>query len=363
MVATGTGKKLNAEQVQAVVWLVAKSVDGLEADQVTLVSSTGQVLSAAGQSDLAAGDARAKQTSEFETRMNSALQRMLDQALGAGHAVVQVTADLDFDSTSTTTQKYVADPSTPPLSEQHGTEKYTGTGSGTGGVLGPDNILVPGGTGGSGSYDKSTDTRNNAVGMVTETRKSAPGAVKRLAVAVLVDSAVAKDTDVAQLQQLVTSAAGLDTARGDTVAVSALKFDDSAAVAARKALAEEAAAASDAQLKSWIETGAMVFGVVVLLLMALLSGRKKRKKAKAIELTADERVQLEEMQAALEEAKRKELEGNGDAAAIGAGEGEGDGPVEISDAVRRQQNISALIERQPEEVAQLLRGWLADRRG
>jgi flagellar M-ring protein FliF len=364
LVATASGKKLSADQIQAVVHLVASSVEGLDADQVTVVGSDGRVLSTAGQTDAAAGDVRARQTTEFETRMNTALQRMLDQALGSGHAVVQVTADLDFDATSTTTQKHVADPDVPPLSEQKETEEYTGTGVPAGGVLGPDNIQVPGGTGGEGKYNKTTDTKNNAVGMVTETRKSAPGAVKRLAVAVLLDSAVAQDAQVAQLQQLVSSAAGLDTARGDTVAVSALKFDTSAAEQARKDLAAAAKSESDAQLKSWIETGAMVFGVVVLLLMALLSGRKKRKQQRrSIQLTDDERTQFEEMQAAIEEARRRELEGGGDPAALAAGTGGDDGSIEINDHVRRQQTISSLIKRQPDEVAQLLRGWLADRRG
>jgi hypothetical protein len=31
--------------------------------------------------------------------------------------------------------------------------------------------------------------------------------------------------------------------------------------------------------------------------------------------------------------------------------------------MRRKDDLVALVERQPDEVAELLRGWLADRRG
>ena len=231
-------------------------------------------------------------------------------------------------------------------------------------MLGPDNIQVPVGAAGAGSYSQSTSTKNNAVGLVTETRKSAPGAIKKLNVAVLLDSAVAQDQDAARLQQLVSSAAGLDTTRGDGVTVTAMKFDTTVAKQTAKDLATEAKAESDAQLKSWIETGSMVFGVLVLLLMAMLSGRKQRKRRKKIELTATERAQFDEMQAAIEAARLAQLEAGAEedaAAAIEPPLLDEDG-MEISELVRRQTAISALIERQPTEVAQLLRGWIADRR-
>lgn len=365
LVATTPGRKLTGEQVQAVVHLVASSVEGLEPEQVTVVGSNGAVLSTAGQAAAAAGDLRSRQTSDFEGRMNSALQRMLDQALGPGRSVVQVTADLDFDSTETTTQRYVADPNTPPLSQSTKNETYNGAGTPVGGVLGPDNIQVPGGTnGGTGQYSQQSETRNNAVGLATETRKSAPGAVRRLAVAVLVDSAVAQDAEAARLQQLVASAAGLDTTRGDTIAVSAMRFDSTAANQTKKELEAARKADSDAQLKSWIETGAIVGGVLILLLAALISTRRQKKRLKRqerererIRLTAEEQAQFDQMQAALEEARQQEL-----AAADAAEEALEAGPNPRSEVENRRREIVGLIEKQPDEVAQLLRSWLADRR-
>jgi flagellar M-ring protein FliF len=199
--------------------------------------------------------------------------------------------------------------------------------------------------------------------MVTEVRKSAPGAVRKLSVAVVVDSAAAK-IDETQLQQLVSSAVGLDPQRGDTIAVSSMAFDTSAADAAQTALTESTKIDKDAQFKSWIETGAIGLGVLILLVMALFAGRRSRKE-KRTKLSVEETAQLEEMQAAIEQARQRLAIGDGiggGAAAIEAGSPATPSTADIDRDVR-QRDIAALVERQPDDVAQLLRGWLADRRG
>jgi len=238
LVDTGT-RSLTSGQVQSIVHLVASSVEGLDPASVTVVGANGKVLSTSDDSSDAGSSDAASATSSYETRLGNALQKMLDTVLGPNHAAVQVTADLDFDATETKTQRYVSDPSLPPLSESKKTEAFTGNGGpATGGVLGPDNIQVPAGTAGNGNgtYQQSTETRNNAVGLVTETRKAAPGAVKKLSVAVVIDSSVA-NVNTAQLQQLVSSAVGLDPQRGDMIAVSSMAFDQSAAEANADAIA------------------------------------------------------------------------------------------------------------------------------
>src|SRR5207247_1584802 len=275
LVATAPGHKLNADQVQSVVHLVASSVEGLDADAVTVVGADGMVLSGSGlnaTSGGAGGDLRTRQTEAFQQRMSTSLQQMLDQVVGAGHAVVQVTADLDYDQTETKTQKYVADPSTPPLSDSSKTETYTGSGNSVGGVLGPNGaVTLPSGAANGGTYQQQTDIRNNAVGVVTETRKSAPGAVRKLSVAVLLDSKTAKGADQAQMQQIISSAVGLDPTRGDSIAVSTMAFDASAAEAAKKELARSQKTEQQQQLFSMGKTAATVGAVLLLVIGALLS--------------------------------------------------------------------------------------------
>jgi flagellar M-ring protein FliF len=244
----------------------------------------------------------------------------------------------------------------PPLSQSTTKETYTGGGNANGGVLGPDNIQVP--NGGDGQYESTTDTRNNAVGLVTETRESAPGNVRKLSVSVLLDSTTAGGLDTAQIEKLVASAVGLDTQRGDTIAVTALPFDQTAAEQAEQAAAEAQKADTLQQQISWAKTGGAVLAVVVLLFLAWRASRRAGKRSR---LTPAELAHLEQAQAALERTRAVAIGGrDGDQAAI-----EGGPPaLEAAEAERDsyQRSIATMVQQQPDEVAQLLRGWLADRR-
>jgi flagellar M-ring protein FliF len=371
LVASSPSMPLDAGQVQAIVHLVSSSVVDLDPSQVTVADATGKVLSAGGGVDPAAGGAGApgQQTQAFEQRMNSGLQQMLDQVVGPGHSAVKVTADLDYSQSDTKSQTYLGGgANTPALSQSTHTETYDGTGSGTAaGVLGPDNIQVPttaitsnGGNGGNGNYKSTTDTRDNAIGVVTQTTKAAPGAVKRMSVAVLLDSSV-KGVDAAKVQTLISSAAGLDTKRGDAVSVTALPFDQTQANAAKDALAKAQKAESRDALLGMVKKGVMVLVLLILLFMAWRASRRRRR---ATELTDDERAALEEMQVALEAQRRGELVGGGGAMALRGGGGPLDeSERQLAERAERQGELMTLVERQPEEVASLLRTWLADKKG
>lgn len=130
----------------------------------------------------------------YEDRLNRSLQTMLDAVVGPGHAVATTAVELDLDSVETVTRSY--DSSAAPLSEKLSRTSYTG-GDGT-------------------RYDSSSTVRTQALDQVWETRSKAPGEVTRVSVAVLVDRAV----DVPTLRKLVSAAAGVDPARGDTVVIS-----------------------------------------------------------------------------------------------------------------------------------------------
>src|SRR5256886_4330152 len=167
LVTTALGKTLNPDQVQSVVHLVAASVVGLDPNQVTVADAAGNGLSTGnGQTTSSAASGRNQQTQQYEQRMNDALQQMLNSVVGTRPAAVKTTADLGYDQTETKTQTYVApSPSTPPLSQSTNVESYSGTGTTTGGVLGPDNIQGPNG-GGNGQDSHPTDTPDNAAGRV-----------------------------------------------------------------------------------------------------------------------------------------------------------------------------------------------------
>lgn len=365
LVSMRPGVQLSASQTQAVVNLVAASVPALVPDAVSVADGSGQVLSGGPGGTLdSAGSVREQQTHTFENALSGSVQDMLNQVVGVGHAVVRVKADLDFDQRNTTTQTYTYDPTVPPLANTTTSEKYTGNGGiSVGGVLGASPAPVTSGTSSANSgnlYDKTSQTVNNAVGSITETRKGAPGAVKRLTVAVLLDTQASAALNTTQVSQLVSNAVGLDTTRGDSIQVETMPFNKSLATANQQALNAAKAAASQASLFALIRKAAVALLVLAILILALLSGRKTRR----AELSNEELAELEE-------ARRILALGSGEQVALAIGGGVAPPleliPARVADptAARRlaaREDISELVEQQPEEVAQLLRGWLADRR-
>ncbi|MEN3309201.1 MAG: flagellar M-ring protein FliF [Micromonosporaceae bacterium] len=358
-VLISSGKTPQQDQIQAIVHLVAASVVGLDPSQVTVASADGTVLSTGdGQAVSAATGLRQQQTSDFEQRMNTALEQMLASVVGNGHVVVKTTADLDYDQTQTKTQTYVApSPSTPPLSQSNNTETYAGTGGNTGGVLGPNNIQVPNGVAGSGTYSRSTNTQDNAVGLVSETRNSAPGNLRKLSVAVLLDASTAKNVSLGQIQSLVSSAVALTPSRGDTIAVGSMPFDQTTADKAKAAIADANKATQQEQLMSMAKTGVMVAAVLALLFLAWRASRKSKRSR----LSDEEVAQLERIQATA--GKRKT---GGAPAAIGDDSDlaalEARAALAPEDRPDYRTEISTLVERQPDNVAQVLRDWLAESR-
>jgi flagellar M-ring protein FliF len=203
--------------VQAITHLTAAAVDGLTPENVAVISADGTVLSAVGTGAIGTTD---QQASTYEDRVRSSVQAMLDQVVGAGNATVVVAADMSLSSAQRVEETFTAPEGDPTLSESTSTQNFTGTGGAAGGVLGPDNIAVPTGTGtGDGTYTSDTATKNNAINKVTETTTIPAGQVTRQTISVAVNSDVVTSMDDATIRGLVEAAAGVDTERGDDVQV------------------------------------------------------------------------------------------------------------------------------------------------
>ncbi len=146
-VETKPGVTLSRDQVQSVVHLTSAAVDGLKPEDVSVVDSAGNLLSAAGVG-LTGGVSQ--QTSDYETRVASSIQGMLDRVVGPGNATVAVAADMSKESAERTEETFTDPKGKPALVESEKKENYKGNGSGgpAAGVLGPDNIAVPNGTNG-----------------------------------------------------------------------------------------------------------------------------------------------------------------------------------------------------------------------
>lgn len=352
LVDTRAGRSLEPGQVQAIVNLVASSIDGLSPDAVTVADSTGAVLSAPGGSLAASASTRTQQVDTFQDRMRGQVQSMLDRVLGVGNSAVQVTANLSFDKTVTNTTRYFDNPLAVASTET--TETYKGPESGqVGGVVGPDGQMDPTASPTQDAqYSKSSRSSDNALNRTIERREAAPGGVESLHVGVVLDRDSLNGVDPRDIEDLVASALGIDEERGDTVQVSAMPFDRSS----EQAMTEELAAARKADEKAAMITlgrnGALgLLGAIVL----AVAWRRSRKRAAARDAD-DTRTWVEQLR------RGGAVEAGTDAAAVG-----GANPAVLAlDAAEGRsaeirEELATMVGRQPEDVAALLRGWLVER--
>lgn len=281
-VETGVGVTLSTDQVNAVAHLVSASIEGMKPEDVSVVDANGNVLSTVGAGTAGSSDSQA---SDYEERTRTAVQSMLDRIVGAGNSTVAVNATVSNESAQVTTEEFSQPKDVDALSESTETEKYTGNGGGTAtGVLGPDNIAVPAGEEGSGSYDSEKAVKNNAVNKKTEVRQIPAGGIAKQTVSVAINDAAAKGVSQAEIQDLVAAAAGIDNDRGDQVAVQVVGFSEADAKAASDAIAEAKKEASDAQLGDTIRTGVIAAALAVVIIFGLILFFRRGRRREEIDI-------------------------------------------------------------------------------
>ncbi|SIT83256.1 flagellar basal-body MS-ring/collar protein FliF [Microbacterium sp. RU33B] len=366
-VETTNGTALASAQVEAIVHLTSAAVSGMKPENVAVVDQAGRTLSAVGVGATGGAD---QQAGDHEARIAAGIQQMLDTVVGAGNSTVTVAAEIDRATSERVEETYAPAEGVLPSSEQSSTEKYTGGAGGTeAGVLGPDNIAVPSGDG-DGTYESTETIRNNALNRSVETTTTPAGSVTRQTVSVAVDEAAAGAIGVGQIRDLVSTAAGIDLARGDEVNVEVVAFSDTAAVTAQEAL-EAARIEADAERMAEIVRVAVIAGAVVLVLVAaVISGISvSRRRARTAELEGGKVASLlideptDSFAALLHTTPTAQLEARtaGLATALLEPEPEPDPePVQIS-LDRRRAELGEFARRDPARTAELLRSLMGDR--
>src|SRR5690606_13490728 len=214
-------------------------------------------------------------------------------------------------------------------------EEFTGAGAAPGGALGVDGVVVATGDG-EYEYTKNETLREYGVDRVVTSITEAPGSIERLSVAVVVDDGSqtgATPISVDDVERLVAAAVGLDTLRGDLVEVSAIPFP--AADDAPTAVEEPEESPIQAHLAE-IAGGALL---LIVALSLLFMGRSRRRRP-------------------VEAALKPALEPAPTLEALPVGAPEAVVPAEPN----IHEDVVDLVQSQPEEIAALLRSWLADRR-
>ncbi|GAA0963650.1 flagellar basal-body MS-ring/collar protein FliF [Frigoribacterium faeni] len=382
-VETQAGVTLTDKQVQAIVNLTSASVEGMTPTDVAVTDATGAVLSQVGTGAIGGG---AGEASDYETKVQTAVQTMLDKVVGVGNSSVVVAAQLDQNSGTRVTESFTEPESGPlALNESSSTEQYGAGGAGTGttGVLGPDNIAVPtgadaaaaDGTAADGTaadgYVNESATKNNAVDKTTETMTVPSGTVARQTVSVALNATAAQGVNMQSIRDLVDSAAGIDGARGDAVDVALVDFDTSAATAAQEALAAADAAAATEAMWSTIRTASIVgfialAAIVALIVFARRSRRQAREDVDLGELASANAAQTWDatMRLDLDAASGRSMLGADDTATqmLPTVEAPEPSPENLT-AERRRAEVDALAERDPAKTAELLRSLLDQRSG
>ncbi|GAB3241686.1 flagellar basal-body MS-ring/collar protein FliF [Kineosporia babensis] len=349
------GTELTDGQVQSVTQLVAGSVANLSPDDVTVTDQSGELLSGSGGGvGGSATDAGATDTQRaaFEARMNKAVEDVLNMVVGPNNSKVQVNATLNFDETQTTSKNYnQEDPPPQPLEEATVSEEYSGSGANNGGTLGQQVPTPLASAGGNGTYNREQSTVNNAVNETISKVNQAPGKVERMTAAVVLNSGAPNTITPGQASQLVTNALGLDPARGDTVQVNVLPFDTSAATAAQKALDE---AASKERTAGYISLAKQVALALLIIIAAIVFLIRRRRKQQELE---EEEARIEATASDLPEGYvMQQQQAIGDTQQLALAR-----EADLS-RDRMRDEVSAMVDNQPDDVAAMLQGWLADRK-
>ncbi|GAA4362311.1 flagellar basal-body MS-ring/collar protein FliF [Paeniglutamicibacter cryotolerans] len=356
-IETKPGASLSRDQVQALVHLTSAAVDGLKPEDVAVVDASGRLLSAVGVGATGGADTQAL---DYEARVGTSVQAMLDRIVGQGNATVAVAADMSMESAERTSEKFKNPKGKPALSESLKTEKLTGAGAngaGATGVLGPDNIAVPNGATKDSNFNSKDSQRNNAIDKVTENRVIPAGSLRRQTVSVAIDAPTAQGLNMADVTQLVSGAAGIDTARGDALNVSVVPFNMAAATAAKDALAAAAAdeaAARTAQLQHQLIIAGVVALALVLAAAYALYARRNKQSREAIDLG-----EFREYPSVIESLGEIPGPATTTMAVIPAPELV---PAFASDANEKRRELSMIAANDPRQMADYLRSVMDDGR-
>lgn len=242
------GRVLDASQINAVVHLVASSVAGMSADNVTVVDQAGELLSGAGLAAQTQNTTQLKYTQRVEKTVQQRIEQLLRPMLGQQNVRAQVTAEINFDRQEQTDERYQPNSDAAKQAirsaQRSQSELNAQQAEGVPGALSnqptpPAQANIEGNKHTAAQADNAAaakktplqrnneSTVNYELDKTTRHTQLSTGGIKRLSVAVVVNYQQDKEgKDVAlstekinQITSLVKQAMGFSEARGDSVNV------------------------------------------------------------------------------------------------------------------------------------------------
>ena len=227
---------LQTSQANSIRYLVASAVPGLSAEQVAVIDSErGVVLSPGKLGDAYDGHA---DIVDRERKIEGDVLNLLEARVGGGNARVQVALEIDTEREAISER--VFDPNGRVMSGKETTEIVEkSNGSSNNSVSVASNLPEGDADGGGQTSSERTQTDETVkydLSEIRREREKAPGAIKRLSVAVLINHIEAVGADGATtleprseeeleaLKDLVSMAVGFNDERGDTLTVHSMPF-------------------------------------------------------------------------------------------------------------------------------------------
>ncbi|ODB95130.1 flagellar M-ring protein FliF [Candidatus Thiodiazotropha endoloripes] len=200
------GANLESSQIEGIQRLVSASVPSLAANDVTIVDQYGKTLSIVSGDDnpSTAMTSRLQKKIEVEKYLTEKSVRLLEKTFGPGKAIVSVDVTLDFDQSKITLEEVL------PGSTNNGSILRKRESR-------KQPLKKSSKQKSVGEIDTEIEYRH---GRSVEQIVSTPGNIQRLSIGVLVPKN-SSQTVIQQVKDLVSMSVGLDSLRGDVIAVHA----------------------------------------------------------------------------------------------------------------------------------------------
>lgn len=246
------GRSLDRAQVAGIVHLVSSSVPELSPKSVSVLDQTGALLSGSPEENGAGLDAQQLQyVSQIEQSFSKRILDILDPVIGRDNLRAQVTADVDFSRTESTSEEFKpnqGENADVTVRSMQRTEQSSGNGSGATGIPGATSNQPPlaatapltgasqplqtaQGGGAANSNNRKDAVTNYEVDKTVRVTRNATGVVRRLNAAVVVNHRSVTDAkgkttsvpltpdEIEKLNVLVRETIGFNQQRGDSVKV------------------------------------------------------------------------------------------------------------------------------------------------
>ncbi|MBT5052413.1 MAG: flagellar M-ring protein FliF [Gammaproteobacteria bacterium] len=389
VVSLASGRSLSESQIAGIVYLVASSVSDLDPENVTLIDQRGRLLSGQGGSEeMQMSNEQLRYAHQIENSLTERVVRMLAPLYGEDNVRVQVTAAIDHTAEERTVEQYGQQE---PVLRSEQISEDTSNEAQAAGVPGalvptPPNAGQEGELGGAQQAGNTSrrSTRNYEVDRTISHIKAAGGQIQRLSVAVVLNYK-AQEVDapppvpgeeapeaaeatmemlpvtpeeIAQVEQIVREAVGIDAGRGDSVSISSAQFQTFVPAPIEEpefmdSLSDYTGAAKMAG--GFIAIMALIFGVLRPMLRSLVSAS-----AEAVIANAQPRYVNPEGQAYDAQGQPMALQDGGQyPAQVGGPNGVAGSSMPRQSYDQQLGRARAMVQEDPERVAGVLKDWVA----